>query len=300
MKHLLLALLLAAAPAACSRQETVPDAQAKPGEAVAGEVADTVQGDDQAVQPAASIPDPQTTDISKLPRAIVIDEPEFKADITFAEGLFANAPAIAMDAAEDARIRIDAMRDDARAYKAADPEFFRPYGLKIAWTVSGESVGLISLERFFWSDTGGAHGNYSTDGRIYRKLTGDKVNFQDLFTDAHGAMAAVLDDVHGEIAAQKVRAGGDASAFARFKGEAADGLTMDDALQGNISLIGSTEPDRFGGFALHFAPYELGSYAEGAFHITVPQDSFRDFLKPEFQDLFAGEPVTIKRPGDRN
>jgi hypothetical protein len=42
---------------------------------------------------------------------------------------------------------------------------------------------------------------------------------------------------------------------------------------------------------VHFAPYEIGSYAEGAYKAVVPQSVFRDFLKPDYAALFAGGPV---------
>jgi hypothetical protein len=50
--------------------------------------------------------------------------------------------------------------------------------------------------------------------------------------------------------------------------------------------------------SLHYAPYEIGSYAEGAYHITLPQAGFHDLLKPEYADLFAGDPADIQRFGD--
>jgi hypothetical protein len=58
------------------------------------------------------------------------------------------------------------------------------------------------------------------------------------------------------------------------------------------------EEGKLGGLVLHYAPYEIGSYAEGAYHITLPQSGFRDMLKPEYRPLFAGEPAEIHRNGD--
>ena len=250
-----------------------------------------------AVQPEA-LPDPHETDIADLPRAITVDNDLVKADIKFDEAIFGFAPAIAMDVVEDARIRLEAMQSDAKAYKEADPEYFRPYGLKIDWMVSGASGTLAGLEGFQFTYTGGAHGNYMTDGRIYNTLTGDQMRLADLFTDPGAASMALAGQVHRAIADAKVIRAGGTDSYETFLGESADAVTPPDILSGEVSLIGSTEKDKLGGFTLHFAPYEIGSYAEGAYHIDVPQADFHDFLKSEYADLFAGDPATVKRPDE--
>lgn len=251
---------------------------------------------DPATVPENPVPDPQETDIADLPRSIVVDDDVLKADIKFDEAVFSFAPAIAMDVVEDARIRIDAMREDAVAYKQADPKYFRPYGLKIDWTVSGASGRLAGLEGFIFTYTGGAHGNYMTDGRIYDTLTGDQLRVGDLFTDPDAAASALEDTVHKAIADAKVARSNNSAGYEMFLGESKDAITVSDILAGEVSLVASTEAGRLGGFALHFAPYEIGSYAEGAYHITVPQSEFRKFLKPDYLALFAGAPAEIKRP----
>jgi len=276
---------------ACERDEGAAAPEAPETETPAGEA-------DPAVQPESLLPDPHETDVADLPRTLTVDDDVLKADVRFDEAVFGFAPAIAMDIVEDARIRLDAMHEDAATYKEADPEYFRPYGLKIDWIVSGASGRLAGLEGFVFTYTGGAHGNYMTDGRIYDTLTGDQLRFTDLLTDPAATSAALTLPIDESIAAAKAKRNGDFGSYEQFLGETKDALSGLDPLTGEISLVKSTEAGKLGGFVVHFAPYEIGSYAEGAYHIAIPQEKFRDYLKPEYAGLFAGEPAEIARTGD--
>jgi hypothetical protein len=282
------ALLLASVPSACGQAgqtDEVPATDPQPEEP-------------PVVEPAAALPDPMATRIADLPRSIVVDDDVIKADIRFDEAVFSFAPAIAMDVVEDARIRLDAMTADAEAYKQADPTYFRPYGLKIDWRVTGAAGALVGLEGFQYTFTGGAHGNYLTDGRIYNALTGDQLRIGLLFTDQEAAATALSGTVYKAIADAKVSRSGTSDGYQMFLGESKDAISVSDILSGNISLIASTEDGKLGGFVLHYAPYEIGSYAEGSYHVTIPQADFHEFLKPEYQSLFAGEPADVDRADD--
>ena len=279
---------------ACERDEDAPAPESPAAETPASETDPA----DPAVQPESLLPDPHETDVADLPRTLTVDDDVLKADVRFDEAIFGFAPAIAMDVVEDARIRLDAMHEDAAAYKEADPEYFRPYGLKIDWMVTGASGHLAGLEGFLYTYTGGAHGNYMTDGRIYDTLTGDQLRFTDLLADPDAAAASLARPIYDGIATEKTVRNGDIGSYEQFLGEVEDALGAAELLTGEVSLVQSTEADKLGGFAVHFAPYEIGSYAEGAYHVTIPQAEFRDFLKPEYTDLFAGEPAEISRTGD--
>ena len=138
---------------------------------------------------------------------------------------------------------------------------------------------------------GGAHGNYGTDARIYSLQTGQQVSLRALLTDPAGAMAESLPFILSDIAQQRSEKVGGGASAETFRAETADALSADSILRGELGLVASTEVGTFGGFVVHFAPYEIGSYAEGAYAAVVPQSVFRDFLKPEYAALFAGGPV---------
>jgi len=263
--------------ASCGKAPDAPDTEVTQGAELPAEAAQPVAGPEAVVE---------------VPRHLEVTKDYFVGSASFDDALFDIAPDIAATLVEDARARLDAMDADALAYKAADPDYFNPYSLSIQWTLDAAAGDLISLEGFTAAYSGGAHGNYGTDARIYSLQTGQQVSLRTLLADPQGAMTESLPFVLSDIAQQRSeKAGGGASAET-FRGETADAISADSILRGELGLVASTEAGRFGGFVVHFAPYEIGSYAEGAYKAVVPQSVFRDFLKPEYAGLFAGGPVT--------
>ena len=301
MKHafvLSAVLLMTSIPAACG-QAAEPVEVSEAVIPAAGEADPEAEVDGgQTANAAALREDQRGIDVASLPRSIIVDDGVLKADIRFDEAVFSLGPAIAADVVDDAQVRLKAMQEDAEAYKEADPDYFRPYDLKIDWRVSGAAGQLASLEGFVYTYTGGAHGNYMTDGRIYDAKTGDRMRIGELFMDKDAAAAALADTVYDAIAKAKTERNSSIGGYDMFLGESKDALSVSDILAGNVSLVASTEKGKLGGFVLHYAPYEIGSYAEGAYHVTVPEADFRAFLKPEYRPLFAGTPAEIKRAGN--
>jgi hypothetical protein len=247
---------------------------------------------------AASLDVAAIESVDELPREIIVDEAYLKAEATFDEAVFSKAPAIGMDLVEDAQIRIEAMSQDAQDYREADPNYFRAYGLRIKWGVVAEAGNIMSLEGFFYTFTGGAHGNYFTDARIYNSATGEPMRLSAFFQQPQAAVQAHMDAVWQGIARQKLRKGGRASDIEQFHSQARELVSADMVLAGEVNFVPSTVPGKFGGYVVHFAPYDIGSYAEGAYHVTVPQAAFRESLKQQYLALFDGEPVAVERLGD--
>ena len=234
--------------------------------------------------------------VDDLPRSIVVDEPWLKAEATFDEALFAKAPAIAMDIVEDAQIRIDAMGQDAQDYQKADPDFFKPYVVKIDWSVVAEAGDVMSLEGFVFTYTAGAHGNYFTDARLYDSLTGERIRLSEFFNEPQASVQDHINRVWIGVAEQKILKAGGRGNLNALAGEAQELVSPDMVLAALVSFAPSTEPGKFGGYTVHFAPYEIGSYAEGSYHVTVPQSVFHHRLKPRYANLFGGEPADVVRP----
>lgn len=295
MKHTLLlsaAFLMASLSGACGQAgEAGGTPDARPVAELSG--TDTPDGETQ-VNPTDS---PEAI-LAALPRTIVVDNDVLTADVSIDEAVFSFTPALAQDIVADAQARIDAMEADAKTYQKVDPDYFRPYALKIDWQVTGAAGMLAGLEGFIYTHTGGAHGNYMTDGRIYNTQTGERMRIGDLFSDKEAAAVALAPKVYELVARAKTDRSGSPGSYEMFLGESKDAMGVSDILAGNISLIASTMAGKLGGLALHYAPYEIGSYAEGAYHITLPQADFRTLLKPEYQTLFAGAPAEIQRLGE--
>ena len=268
MKHTLLlsaAFLMAGLSGACGQAgEAGGTPDARPVAELPG--TDTPDGETQ-VNPSES---PEAI-LAALPRTIVVDNDVLTADVSIDEAVFSFTPALAQDIVADAQARIDAMEADAKTYQKVDPDYFRPYALKIDWQVTGAAGKLAGLER---------------------------MRIGDLFSDKEAAAVALAPKVYELVARAKTARSGSPDSYEMFLGESKDAMGVSDVLAGNISLIASTEAGKLGGLALHYAPYEIGSYAEGAYHITLPQADFRTLLKPEYRTLFAGEPAEIQRLGE--
>ena len=289
MKKLVLAALTGAVLLTAGCQKKVRDLS---------DVSETQDGPGEAGGDDASLDVATIASVDDLPREIIVEEDYLLAEVEIDEAAFAKAPAIGMDLVESAQIRIEAMSEDAKAYREADPDYFRAYGLRIKWDVVAEAGNIMSLEGFHYTFTGGAHGNYFTDGRLYDATTGEPMRLSRFFQKPQAAIEAHMPVVWQEIAKQKAAKSGSASQLERFEAEARELVSADMVLAGETSFVPSDKPGKFGGYAVHFAPYDIGSYAEGAYHITIPQNLFRDTLKQQYMALFDGEPVKVERLGD--
>lgn len=289
MKKLVLAALTGALVLTAGCQKKVRDLS---DVSEASGEADSTGGEDTVVDVAT------IASVDELPREIIIDEDYLKAEVTIDEAVFSKAPAIGMDLVENAQIRIEAMTTDAQAYQKADPNYFRPYGLRIKWGIVAEAGNIVSLEGFHYTFTGGAHGNYFTAGRLYNGVTGEPMRLSAFLREPQAAIQGHMDTVWTEISRQKVKKSGSVSDLERFRSEAMELVSADMVLAGEVNFVPSDVPNKFGGYTIHFAPYDIGSYAEGAYHVTIPQSKFRDAVKQQYLALFDGEPVAIERLGE--
>lgn len=264
----------------CGKKAEAPDVEPTPATGISGEA-----------QPASE-PAAEPGSLGDVPHKAEVSNEAFVGSVTVDDSLFAVAPALATELMKDGKGRMEAMQTDAETYKKTDPEYFNAYSLSIEWTLAAKAGDLISIEGFTSAYTGGAHGNYGTDARIYDLTSGKEVFLRDLLADPEAAMQYALPVVLSEIARLRSEKSGGSGSEETFRGEAADAVSADSLMGGEIGLVGSTQSDAFGGFVVHFAPYEIASYAEGAYKVVVPQTVFHQFLKPQYEGLFAGEPVT--------
>lgn len=72
-----------------------------------------------------------------------------------------------------------------------------------------------------------------------------------------------------------------------------DKLAADPMALSVFTFIPSTIPDRIGGIAWHFEPETVAPRSKGVISIVIPQERLRDVMRPEWQELFAGEPTPI-------
>lgn len=60
-----------------------------------------------------------------------------------------------------------------------------------------------------------------------------------------------------------------------------------------FTFVPSTVPDKIGGIAWHFEPERVAPLSRGIISIVIAQERLRNIIRPEWQGLFAGEPVPI-------
>ncbi len=199
------------------------------------------------------------------------------------------------------RLRADAELDFAQlaamAEKAAADggEYFRSYELTIEWTVVAAAGDLVSVAGRTYSETGGAHGNQLLQGVIHDRAKGEDISLLDLFTERDIALEVLVPLVREQIVSEKmIRYGEEGEPTEQRIVETAESLPDHGRWLSEVILVPSTEAGMIGGVKVLFSPYDIGAYAEGSYDATVSQAGFRDILKDEYQDLFAGEPAPEK------
>lgn len=171
-----------------------------------------------------------------------------------------------------------------------------PWDVKIKWVYTAKAGNLVSLAGEESEFNGGAHPNFYFDTHIAPAAGGAPIKITDLFQPDRSPSPALIVGICEALKGAKLDRIHAATIFddpivcagpnANAKTEAAV-----------IALAPSSEPDRFGGVYVYYAPYAVGSHAEGAYRLTVQQSVFAQDLKPDYKALFAGRAPEL--PSDR-
>lgn len=171
---------------------------------------------------------------------------------------------------------------------------FRPHSLDVNWTEAGPQAGrLAAFLGTYAAYTGGAHPNVSFDVLNWDRKQARLIVFEDLFEDADAARTAMMQALKDGLLEQKRK---------RLEGT---GISEDEmmnawvapAFEGNpvvfqgFTFARSSEPDKAGGLIYHFAPYEVGAYAEGIYEVGISYEAFAGELKPAYAKAFGGDPI---------
>ncbi|RMF39174.1 MAG: DUF3298 domain-containing protein [Alphaproteobacteria bacterium] len=222
----------------------------------------------------------------------VLDEkrPEITLKVTLARGLSA-APGLYAFLREEAEVTAATYRDmaaeDARAAREAGQRF-RPYSMEISDELRFLSPRYASVLRRIAVHTGGAHGNLVLEAVTADRGTGRLIRLDELLGGPKGGRA--LKAIAGFLAREIARKAHGGKPDESWRAAIRAATAPDVAVLQNFTLARSSLPDRIGGLAFHFAPYEVAPYATGPVEIVVPQALFHDGLKPGIAALFGGEP----------
>jgi hypothetical protein len=149
-----------------------------------------------------------------------------------------------------------------------DNELYHAWTIYVDHGISYASKQLLSMLETIDSYTGGAHGNIGFASHTFLKEDDGvrKLELRDLFTK-NADLNPLVTFITQDLTTQE----------ASF---VADGSVVLD--ENSISVF--TLSPR--GISFHFAPYEVGSYAEGPREVTIPFEMVKESLRPEILAAF--------------
>lgn len=148
-----------------------------------------------------------------------------------------------------------------------DTPSFYPYYQNTKYNSTRADSSIISISCLYDEYFGGAHGLYGTWGTTFDVQTGERLSFWDL-TGNREEFAKKTLEYCLELA----------------KKEHEDMLF--ESYEATIRGVWETEPNWYldgAGITIVFTPYEIGPFAMGEAHLTLPYQEFADLLLPEYQ-----------------
>ncbi|MDL2316922.1 DUF3298 and DUF4163 domain-containing protein [Desulfovibrio sp. OttesenSCG-928-A18] len=170
--------------------------------------------------------------------------------------LFDNACEEFLDAAETAAET--ALAEAAEKDEWAEPadnegKAASPYFGVTTYEITRPSERYATVIYKYREYSGGAHSNWTYDARSYDLYSGEELAFEDLFGDSARARPAVEERIGREIRAKKDKRGLEV---------VLDAETINLRMH-RIALTAQ-------GMRIIYAPYEMGSFAEGEFMVDIP------------------------------
>lgn len=159
-----------------------------------------------------------------------------------------------------------------------DSSSFWGYYSSIEAEMSRCDSNIVSLRITYSDYTGGAHGMYAYAGETYDTKTGQLLYLDDIIADVEGFYPLAVDYIIDAL-------------YAEYE----DGLFSDYQTQVSSSIVPGSEPNWYlsgSGIVISFSPYEVGPYAMGAPEVTLPYETFGEYIKEDYllpQGVFAAQ-----------
>ncbi len=245
------------------------------------------------VDPVQTAPEPEASvEPADLPPIVSLNSETFSGTVNLPEGLAAIAPDLEARLRREAEDDLVWMQAEADAYKAADPDFFRPYTYGKTWTLLHAANGLVSLKASGSQYTGGAHANHFITGLVHDTRANLDIDVMNLFADREAAGVRLTSLVRAAILEQKrEKYAGTAISEADLVADVESGVSDRLGWARQSALIPAGDSAGFGGIDFYFSPYELGAYAEGSYIARIPQSALRDLFNPDDLPMFTGDPA---------
>jgi hypothetical protein len=225
----------------------------------------------------AAEPKPDFSIKTKWVEASVTLDAKIKAD-----------PALAANCLAEGKAWVVKNRADADKERKQEPELFRN-----AWsferkyeTRSVVDGRYVSIVRADYEYTGGAHPNSSSDTILWDRSAGKRISIRPFFTetaDNGPTLKAMRQGVIASLEAEKKKRGAEGTDASAIEAIEPKLLKI-----GPVSLAPSTEEGKSSGLTFHYAPYAVGSHAEGGYIAFVPWETLKPYLTPEGVKIFGG------------
>jgi hypothetical protein len=152
-----------------------------------------------------------------------------------------------------------------------------PHEFTQQWRVDAHLPELVALSAEIYTYAGGAHGNSLYDALIWDRSAREPIAFEDLFTDADAALAAISPAFCAALQQERAR---------RREGE--EGRDDCPAIADHPVALVTGPSGRIETFRVLIEPYAAGSYAEGTYEIDVPiSDEFLTLIRARFGTAFV-------------
>jgi hypothetical protein len=225
----------------------------------------------------AAEPKPDFSIKTKTVEVSVILDAKVKAD-----------PALAADCLAEGRKWAAARKAEADKERKQDPDLFRngwSYDRKYE-TRSVVDGRYVSIVRGDYEYTGGAHPNSSSNTILWDGSAGKRISIRPFFTetaDNGPTLKAMRLGVIASLKEEKKARGAEG-----LDEGAIDGIDAKLLKIGPVALAPSTDEGKSSGLNFYYAPYAVGSYAEGEYVAFVPWETLKPYLTPEGARIFGG------------
>jgi hypothetical protein len=185
----------------------------------------------------------------------------------------------------------DKAEADKMAAETGDPSWFMGYTLDFTYKAGAMLDDVIGVTETVATFTGGAHPNYFLGGFNYRKGKTEPLPLSAFVADEPAFHELVVK----ALVAEKLQRGYEVAETASIESGLREILVpspeVPDVYAGRFVLEKSTEAGKAGGISVLFSPYDVGSYAEGAYTVTLTAAELTPVLNETWAGRFGGEPV---------
>lgn len=176
--------------------------------------------------------------------------------------------------------------DEARGARtdAKGSEYpYYPHSRHYEWQVVADLPAWLSLSTLVGGFTGGAHPNYVFDTILWDKRAGQRRDPRALFASNEALSRAIRQPFCDALDRQRSKKRGEP--VRRDSGEMFSECI--DPVAETV-ILGSSNGKAFNRIGILVPPYEAGSYAEGAYEVTLPvTPAVLATVKPEFRASFV-------------